>query len=264
MTTSRFSALAFMLLGSLGSIICALAIVIMVFVGFRLHQTNTALFARIDGFMILANDSVRDAQQVLDQSKQTVESLTEGVNAIARSEARQEISNRLQFDEKTARVSEAFQQADQWLEGALAASDDIQELLELGQTLGLSTDPSRLARLETELTEMRARLAEAIEQVHGVRQWVVPSIDERAETRRDAKPAVELMLKVVATLSDVDTRLGSTMEKLSKLQPRMDRLGLKLQRWITAATIIVCLLIGWMGLGQWFVCAHGLKRYRQD
>lgn len=262
MTTSRFSALAFILLGALGSIVCALAIVITVFVGFRLHQTNTALFARVDEFMILANDRVRDAQQVLDQSKLTVESLTEGVNAIVKSEARQEVSNRLQLDEKTAQVSEAFQQADQWLEGALAASDDIQELLELGQTLGLSTDPGRIPPLETELTEMRGRLAEAIEQVSSVRRWVVPSIDEQAETI-DAKPAVELMLKVVATMSDVDTRLGSAMEKLSGLQSRLDQLGSKLQRWITAATIIVCLLTGWMGLGQWFVCAHGLKRYRQ-
>ncbi len=258
MLTPRSTALAFLLLGSIGSIVCVISIVIVAFAGTRLQQTNASLFSRLDEFMEVASNKVLDAQQVLDQSKLTAERLNEGLHEFTKREAREEIVDRLDLEGKTTHISQAFQQADQLLARAAVASDDIQELLELGQTLGLSTDPSRLEPLEAELVEMRSKLADAIEQVGEVRRWTGP-----ADQEGEKNEAAQLVVGIVATLSNIDARLGSTLEAISGLKSRLDRLGSKLQWWSAAATVVVCLMIGWMGLGQAFVCAHGWKRYRQ-
>jgi hypothetical protein len=76
--------------------------------------------------------------------------------------------------------------------------------------------------------------------------------------------AVQLVLRAVATLSSIDSRLEKSAERLSVAQRHLQELKSQTQRWIFSATIVITLLLCWMAAGQGALGRLAWNGWRQE
>ena len=109
---------------------------------------------------------------------------------------------------------------------------------------------------------MRTLCAEATEFVDKVHERVAEASDENSLEERVTQ-AVQLVLRTVATLSSLDSRLERAAERLSQAQRQLQELESQTRRWIFAATIVITLLLCWMAAGQAALCRLAWNGVRQ-
>jgi hypothetical protein len=143
-----------------------------------------------------------------------------------------------------------------------ASMQRVQQALVMGSSLGAPVDAELVDSLLEQLGEVRGRLQQTTETVDGIRERVTKATeDEGLEGRIDE--LAQLALRVVATLGEVDSRLGESADKVADAQTKAQQLNSKTHSYLVIMGICAVLLIAWMMAGQVALCRLGWKGYRQ-
>jgi hypothetical protein len=111
-------------------------------------------------------------------------------------------------------------------------------------------------RVLEEIAALRLQLAKAIEPVDKIRELAAEADNgSPRDERRDQ--IVELSIRVFATFSSVDTRLGNLSARLNEMPAQTRNAQSTLLWWTRAGAIGVTLLICWMAAGQAALCYLG-------
>jgi hypothetical protein len=123
-------------------------------------------------------------------------------------------------------------------------------------------DTTSVDGLIEEIASFRSQLAEATEFVARIHERTAEASEEKSLEER-IEQAVQLALRVVATLGSIDSRLEKFENRLSETQKNLQELKTKTHRWILVVTIGITLLMVWMAAGQVALCLlawNGLRR----
>lgn len=254
----RVLSLAALLLGLVGLVGCTAAIVGAWLVSGRLSQATEDLFGKIDGAFIVVGERVAQTQDRLQAAKTTTEDVEKALKGWAKREAGERLVLRVEAEEKAERLAFALMQADQWLELSASSAETVQGVLSMGSSTGAPTETVLLDRLLEEIGALRGQLAEAAELVEGIRGHTADDGGEKTLDQR-IDQAAQLALRVIATLSSVDSRLEKFEGRLSETRQEVLRWKTTTLRWIVIATIGVSLVMAWMGAGQVALCFFGWK-----
>jgi hypothetical protein len=105
-------------------------------------------------------------------------------------------------------------------------------------------------------------LKQSIEAVDRIREGVGKTVAGAALEERMGHVA-QLLLRVVVTLGEIDSRLAECAVRLAGTQTKAQHLRSKTHFRIVTAEICAVLLIAWMAAGQVSLCRYGWKDYRQ-
>ena len=240
-------------LGSIGIVVCAAAMIILWMLSARLERATESLFARMDRSLVAVRQRVVQTQDRVAAATITTADVETTLRDWTRREADQRLVVRLNAAEKTERLTSALQQADLWLEVAESSVGVVQEMLSIGTSASAPTDSTLVDKLMDEIASLRVQLAEATEFVARIHERITETSEEKSPAER-IEQAVQIALRVVATLGSVASRLEKFADRLSVAQCQLHGLRGGTQRWIRVVTIGVTLLILWMAAGQVALC----------
>ncbi len=249
-------------IGVLGVAVCIAAGVVVWLTGARLMQANEHVFNRVDVALAAGRDRVLDVQKRVQESKITTEDVRQGVENWARREGSQRLASRPEVDLSVDRLAQGLRQADSWLELSGASLQTVQQALELARALGASADAAVVDPLLERLAALRRQLAQSTETVDAIRERVDRAAEGETLEERISRLA-QLALRVVATLSEIDSRLGQFADGFVATQARGRQLEAQTHRYIVMGRIGALLLITWMAVGQIFLGRYGWTRYQQ-
>jgi chromosome segregation ATPase len=123
-------------------------------------------------------------------------------------------------------------------------------------------DAASVDPLLEKLGALRSQLKKSTETVDGIRERTANAAEgEELEDR--VNHVVQLALRLVATLGEMDVRLGESAERLADTQTKGRSLQATTRSYIVTAEVGAFLLIAWMAAGQVSLCRHGWKDARQ-
>src|SRR5205085_2195221 len=104
---------------------------------------------------------------------------------------------------KIERISQALDQADQWLENSVSSVELARQAVELMNSTGAAVDPELIDRVRSEAESLRAQLGEARELVAKIKGSTGDIDDDKTlEARMDQ--AAQMAIRVIATLGSID------------------------------------------------------------
>jgi hypothetical protein len=192
----------------------------------------------------------------------TTEDIRQSLKDFTRKKTSEQLETRLAIEKKTETLSKGLGQADLWLELSTTSIQNVEQVFELGNSLGAPLDPTSLEPLIGKLANLRSQLSQATETVEGIHERAAEIADGEPRKER-MEQAFQLALRAVATLGEIDSRLGESADHLSETQTKGQQLESKTHAYILAAQIGAVLLIAWMAVGQICLCQSGWQAYRQ-
>ena len=251
-----------LLLGFLGVVVCGAGIAVVWAAGAKLSRTNEKVFDQIDESLGNVRDRLLDAQRRVQESKITTEDVQLSLKNWTRKKSSEQLESRLAIGDKTEALSQGLHQADVWLELSGTSFQNVQRALEMGRSLGAPVDTELVDPLIEKLANLRSQLGQATETVDGIHERVADR-SEGEPREEKIEQAVQLALRAVATLSEIDSRLGESADHLSETQTKGQQLKSRTHAYILAARIGAVLLLAWMALGQVSLFRSGWNAYRQ-
>jgi len=238
-----------LLLGSLGVLLCVAAAVGVLFLGSRLNQATDKVFDGVDRSLVASRDRVLGAQTRVQESKITADDIGHAVENWMRAEATERLTSRLKVEEKTEWLASGLRQVDQGLEVSEESLQAAQQILEIARSLGAPADVSVVDPLLERLGAVRGKVQQSAETVDAIRERMAaaaegPSLEERI------RQVAQLALRVVATLSDIGSRLGEFADGLAGARATVEHRKIQTHRYIIAGQLGALLLILWMAAGQ--------------
>ena len=156
-----------------------------------------------------------------------------------------------------------LRQADLWLEMSGASIQGVQQALEIGSSLGAPVDAALVDPLLERLGALRRQLKQSTETIDGIREHLATTAEGKSLEERINQIA-QLALRLVATLGEIDSRLGQFADRLADTQTKGQHLKKKTHFYIVTAEICAVLLIAWMAAGQVSLCRHGWRNLLQS
>jgi flagellin-like hook-associated protein FlgL len=254
------------LFGSVGCVVCVAAIVSGYRVSHRLGQATESVFQKIDASLVSVGKRMARTQQRVNSSKISSEEIVDALKDWTRREAGDRLAIRLETAEKTERIGATLQQADDWLEISQSSVNLVQHALSIGRQSGAPVETPSVDALLEEIESLRQQLTEATELVARIHQRTTDSQDEKTPGER-IEQAVQLTLRVVATLGSLDARLETFEKRLSQARDNLQGVESKTHRRLRVVTVCVILLLAWMAAGQMALFRLGwisLAPYRND
>ena len=251
-----------LLLGLIGIVGCVAAIVGAWLVSARLSQVTENVFETIDGSLIVVREQVAQTQERVEEAKISTEGMAETLKDWTKREAGERLAQRLNVAGTTDRLASTLQKADHWLEVSESSVELVQQALSIGSAAGAPMDTAPVDGLIEEIASLRMQLAEAAELVARIHQRTAEASEDKSLEER-IEQAVQLALRVVATLSSIDSRLEKLENRLAGTQRSLQGLKTRTTRWILVVTIGITLLMVWMAAGQVALCflaRNGLRR----
>ena len=251
-----------LILGAIGFAGCLVAIVGVWGIRGQLRQTTGDVFDRIDSIVLVVRDGVTKTQERVEASKVTTQEIEHSLKTWTKEESSERVTSRLHLGEHTERLALALDEADHWLEMTGSTVDILQKVLSLASSLGAPIDGESVDVLHQEIASLRLRLTEANELVTEINQRTIePSNKEPLQ--EPIQKAIELSVRVVATVGAVDLRLREFETKLSAAQSNLHDWRTRTLGWIFVVTIGVTLLSLWMAAGQAALFRFAWSRLRQ-
>ena len=201
----------------------------------------------------MVRDRVLRTQERVQDSKITAETIEQSLRSRTTKEARERLASRLEVEERAEDLTSVLLQADQLLELSASSVEIVQQALSIRNSAGAAVGTDSVDRLLEEIASLRGQLAEATESVERVREHVDEASEGQSSEER-IDHAIELALRVVATLSSIDLRLANFEYRLSETQGEAHLWETDTLRWILIANIGISLVIAWMAVGQISVC----------
>jgi hypothetical protein len=249
-------------LGSLGVVLSFVAITILWMVSARLDRATTSLFSKIDHSLVLVRERLVQSRERVAAAKITAQDVGTALRDWTKEQAVRRIESRTQAAEKTERLASALRQVDNWLEISASSVEVMNEVLAIAKSTSTPAETTLLEKSLEEFSSLRTLCAEAAELADRVHERVAEPSDENSLEERVAQ-AVPLVLRAVATLSSIDSRLEQSAERLSVAQRQLQELKSQTQRWIFSATIVFTLLLCWMAAGEGALCRLAWNGLRQ-
>ena len=236
-------------LGLVGCIVCVAAMIGLWSTSARLRSTTEAVFANVDGSFVVIQQRAQRTQDRVEASVITTDGIATSLKEWTKREAGQRLVAQLDLAEKSDKLRFAMQQADDWLELSASSAESVQQALSMVSELGAQIDTARIDAVIEGIASLRNQLAEATSFVDNLQQRTAAmSEDEPREAR--IEQAVQLTVRVIATLSSIDSRIENFKTRLLETQKNVQALKIKTINWIWFVTIAVASLIIWMGAGQ--------------
>jgi chromosome segregation ATPase len=256
---ARLLNLLIVLIGALGVVVCVAAAVVVWFTSSRLTQVNDRVFDRIDTVLAGSRDRVLDAQKRVQDSKITMQDVRQGIEGWARKEAAERLTSRLELENKVERLAAGLRQCDVWLELSGASLQGVQQALDVTSSLGAPADAALLDPLLERLGALRDQLKQSTDAVDTIRARLDQATEGETLEERISRLA-QLALRVVATLSDIDSRLGQFADGIVATQAKAEQLKNRTHGYIITAEVCAMALIAWMAVGQVFLGRYGWIR----
>jgi hypothetical protein len=245
-----------LLIGVLGVAVCAAAGVVVWQTAARLSQANEKVFDRIDTALAAGRDRVLDVQKRVQESKITTEDVRQGVEDWARREAKERLASRPEVENKIERLALGLRQADVWLERSGTSIQAVQQAFELASADATVVDP-----LLERLGVLRDKLKQSTETVDAIRERVAQAAEGESLEERISRLA-QLALRVVATLTEIDSRLGQFADGFVTAQARGQERKTRTHNYIVVGQLCAISLLVWMAVGQVFLGRYGWTQSR--
>jgi flagellin-like hook-associated protein FlgL len=258
-TLKRILSVLVLSLGLLGFAGCVALGVGGLFGSAWLSRTTKNVFEKVDGVFVIIRDKVDETHARVDDARITAEGMEQSLKQWARDEARERLGSRLDVEEKADRAAQALAEADKWLELSAAATEMLQQVFALGASAGAAMDTRPADRLLEEIGSLRGQLDRAGETVEKIRSRAAG--DEKMPRGR-IEQAVQLALRLVATLGSIDERLAKLETRLSEIQEEVRGWEAATLRWIFFVTAAFLLLTAWMAAGQCALFLYGWRGVR--
>jgi flagellin-like hook-associated protein FlgL len=236
-------------LGLVGSIVCTAAIIALWSASARLRHTTEAVFAKVDGSLVTIQERAERTQERVKASAITTESIASSLKEWTKREAGQRLALQMNLAEKSDRLSFAMQQADDWLELSASSAQSVQQALSMISALGAQIDTGIIDAVIEEIASIRSQLAEATEFVENLHERTAAMGEDNPPEER-IEQAVQLALRVIATLGSIDSRIERFENRLLQTQKNLQVLQIRSIKWIQVVTIAITTLIIWMAVGQ--------------
>lgn len=240
------------LLGALGVVVCLVGGVVAWSTGARLNQVNNRVFDRIDASLAAARLRVLDTQKRVRALTITTQDLRQGAEEWARREAKERVASRPEVESKVERLAEGLQQTDVWLEMSVTSLQSAQLALETAHSLGAAADPTVVDPWLERLGAVRGQLKQSTETLDGVRERLARAAEGETLEERLTR-LTQLALRIVATLGDVEARLGQVADGFVATQARGQEAKTRTHRHIVTAQLCAIVFMAWMALGQVFL-----------
>jgi hypothetical protein len=250
------------MIGVIGIAICVAAAVVLWRTGARLNHVNQKVFDGIDTVLVASRDRVLAVQTRVQESKITTQDVREGVETWARKKAAERLVSRPEVErvENAAeRLAAGLRQADLLLEMSGASLQGTQQALQVANSLGASADVTLVDPLLEKLGALRQQLKEPIDTVDAFRGRIADIADGESLEERLTQFA-QLALRVVATLSDIDSRVGQLAERFVAARTNGQQMKDRIHDYIVVGQIGAALLAAWMAVGQILLCRYGWTR----
>jgi hypothetical protein len=253
-------------LGLVGCIACGAAAIVLWSASARLRHTTESVFERVDNSLIAIQDRTKRTQDRVQASAISTDEIATSLKEWSKREAAQQIAEQLNLAEKSDKLRLAMQQADGWLELSASSAESVQQALSIVSALGAQIDTGIIDRVIDEIASLQVQLAEATEFVEKIQEQTTATLGEETPEERIPR-AVQLTVRVIATLSSVDSRLEKFATRLLETQKNLQALKIKTIRWVWVVTTTTAILIAWMAAGQvalsWFAW-KGLHSARKN
>jgi hypothetical protein len=236
-------------LGLVGCIACGAAAIVLWSASARLRHTTGSVFERVDNSLVVIQERAKRTQDRVQASAITTEEIATSLKEWSKREAAQQFAEQLNLAEKSDKLRLAMQQADGWLELSASSAESVQQALSIVSALGAQIDTGIIDRVIDEISSLQVQLAQATEFVEKIQEQTAATLGD--ETLEERIPrAVQLTVRVIATLSSVESRLEKFATRLLETQKNLQALKIKTIRWIWVVTIAVAILVAWMAAGQ--------------
>ncbi|KAA5539442.1 hypothetical protein FYK55_24215 [Roseiconus nitratireducens] len=239
-----------MILGVLGIALCLVALFGLWTIRSRLDRVNREVFRKADSALVAADEQLERTRDQLASSKLTAQGVVDQLKAWSQVEAVEELDDRMQLSQKLDRFSFGLRQADHWMQMASTTADHADGLLSMAHEAGLAVDPGRLDGLRTDIQDLRSKLTDASEKVDLLSQRWSGEREDSSETL-SAKPALQTASALIATVSDVETRLSDFQQRLGDVRTLATSLEAKSSGWIFWVAVALTAFVLWMAAGQY-------------
>ena len=220
----------------------------------RLNRANDKVFGAVDRGLATVQERIPVAQQRVRQAKLTTDEITEGLRGWATKKAQERVVEKLEIDRRATQLAGQLQAVDLRLEASTMAVRDVRQLLELGQELGASVDPTSTDEVLELLASLRGSLNEAEQTVAEVREFASP--DRESPEERLIRLA-KLLVRVLATIADVDSRLDKCSARVSELRAEAQERKERTSTTILRVALVSYGLLAWMAAAQAALCRWG-------
>ncbi len=221
----------------------------------RLERTNATVFAMIDSGLAAAQDRVRNVQERVKESKITGTEIDQRVRDWGTRKAKEGLVSRLEIEGRAEKLSGYLKTADSWLETSAESIRGVQQVLELGNSIGAQLDPATVQEVLGNIMSLRNTLQETERTADEIREFAADKAGESEETRLSR--VTKLLGRVLVTIGEMDTRLEDSVSRLSELQINARQLKAKTSTFILVASVACYLLLAWIAAGQAALCQWG-------
>ena len=256
----RSIGLGTILLSVLGLLLCLSGIVGVWIVKSRVAAVCTAAFSAADESLDFVNAKLDRVKQALEKSRQRVSGISRAVERLRdeKANARKESEPLLQA------LDEVFQQlkaAESWLDSCHAVASGVSRVSEavVSSEYAASHEASAGIAIAQRMQELSKSVEDVLARLQAVRQELI-------QIRDTGRLAREIAASVVAHVADLDGKLANLSARLEKVDVKVERtktfcadLGMKVERWISIATVALTILLAWFGISQISMTGRGWR-----
>jgi chromosome segregation ATPase len=216
--------------------------------GSRLERANDKVFALIDKGLASAQNRVGSVQERVKESRITSTEIGQSLRDWGTRKAKENILSRVEIESRVEKLAGHLQTADSWLETSAESIRSVQQVLELGSSLGAPLGPASLEEVLENIKSLRSTLQQTERAVDGIRAFMANKEGESEQNRLSR--VTKLLGRILVTIGEIDTRLQEAVMQLSKLQTDARQLKATTSAYILVATIGCYAMLAWMAAGQ--------------
>jgi hypothetical protein len=261
MQFKRVIAFLALVLGFLGVVACVAGIYVAWSLGSRIEQANEKVFATLDKGLDAAQDRLRGVQKRVGESKVTAMEIQQYLRDWSKRRAGERLVSHLEIDSRADKLAGRLQTADVWLETSTESIRGIQQVMELGNSLGADMEPASVEEIVAKLASLRSALQQTQRTVEEIREATAARESDSEDTR--VSRVTKLVGRTLLALSDIDTRLENSVARLSDMRANARESKARMSNYILLTTIGCSLLLAWVALGQAALCLCGWRQARK-
>jgi len=257
MPLKSVSALFSLIAGSIGVVASMVAAYPVRLVESRLDRTNERVFQMIDRGLASVEDRVRVVQKRVRESKTNAGEIAQSLRDWVRTRANERLMSAVDIERRTEKWAGNIQMAEQWLESSIESIRGMQQLLELGASVGAPIDAMSLEGVLDRLATIQGRLQETEQSIKDIRKFTVNRADESQEHRLSR--VFKLIGSTELAADAIDTRLDESVTRLSQMHAGAKQLQIRTSNFISLITGGCYLVLVWIAAGQAALCLYGWK-----
>ncbi len=234
--------------GFLGVAACMVGLYAALSLGTRLERINDKTFAMVEKGLASAQDRVHKVQERVEESKITFAEFGQSVRDWSTKRAIEDLGTQPEIQRRAEKLAGYLQIADSWLDTSAESMRSVQQVLELGNSIGVSLDPASIEVVLEKITSLRSTLQQTERAIDEIREFTAKNEGESEENRLSG--VTKLFGRLVATIGEIDSRLDDYATQLSELQTVARQWKTTTSGYILVTRIVCYGLLAWIAAGQ--------------